>query len=111
MSTSCLNLGFRFNSARRAYTCARSAVNASIRIDDVNVALADRADRALADAGATCDTRIMNYICHSILLQQIHSNDSQGCHKIIIVIPFAGVKNQRLRPRRRDLAFARPFWA
>ena len=64
MSTSCLILGFRFDSARRANACARSAVNARVRIDDVNVALADRADRALADAGAASNTRIMNYICH-----------------------------------------------
>lgn len=58
------SLGFRFNGAGRANTCASTAIDASIGIDDVDVSLADSIYRALTDARPTRDTVIMNYMCH-----------------------------------------------
>ena len=56
---------FGLRSADRADVGAVAAVDAGSRIDDVlAVAFGDRADRALACAGAAAAALIADYICH-----------------------------------------------
>lgn len=54
-----------FNSLLRTYTCAGTALDADIRVDRVNIALADSADRAFSLTCAASDAFVFqNSVSH-----------------------------------------------
>lgn len=54
-----------YNSLLRTYTCAGTALDAEIRVDRINIALADSADRAFSLTSAASDAFVFqNFVSH-----------------------------------------------
>ena len=107
------------NSLAGANTCAGTAVDALVSVDYIDVASRDSLYGALADAGATSNTSIRNFVSHSfvrlickvnvwckdinfISSEQIPSRKAPRKWKILFFTPFSSLLGRADRPKRGE---------